>query len=130
MRMLFRPEYFLVAVLATTGLYSPPPSVPLYVRMSLVESPLELSQLDRCELAADLKGDRAGTWVFFYGQVERGASGSWEALRARTACEPGRSDEKVPAKITELAKAAKVTQDLQGKPSWEPPPGRSAIASI
>ena len=86
MRMLFRPEYFLVAVLATTGLYSPPPSVPLYVRMSLVESPLELSQLDRCELAADLKGDRAGTWVFFYGQVERGASGSWEALRARTAC--------------------------------------------
>jgi formylglycine-generating enzyme required for sulfatase activity len=80
--------------------------------VSLVESPLEQSQLVRCEVSAELKADRAETWVFFYGEVERGESGSWEALRARTGCESGRSDEKFPAKQWSLRGAPYLVVDV------------------
>ena len=88
---LFSPASVLAIAFATAPSGTPP--VPVHVRLSLVESPLEQSQLVRCELAADLTANRTGACAFFYGEVQRGDSASGEALRARAGCEPGRSDE-------------------------------------
>jgi len=97
---LFSLASVLVIAFAAEVLGSGTPSVPVpvHVRVSLMEGPLEQAQLVRCDLAADVKADRAGTWVFYYGEVQRGESGSWEPLRARAGCESGGSDEKSPAK--------------------------------
>jgi formylglycine-generating enzyme required for sulfatase activity len=97
LRALLPPASILVLALAAAAPSSGAP-VPVHVRLSLVESPLEQSQLDRCEVAADLEAGRPETWSFFFGEVQLGESGSWEALRARAGCDAGTFDEKLPAK--------------------------------
>src|SRR5207253_7259850 len=73
---------------------------------------LEQSQLVRCEISADLRTDRIGTWAFFYGEVQRGESSSWEALRGRAGCESGKSDEKLRAKEWNLRGAPYLIVDV------------------
>ena len=112
LRAFFCSASVLLIGFATAGLSGRPPSAPVYVRLSLVESPLEQSQLDRCELVAELKADRSETWVIFYGEVRSGESGSWEALGGRAGCESGRSDEKFQSKQWSLRGAPYLMVDV------------------
>lgn len=86
-RAFFRPASLLLAAIATAGLRSASAGAPVHVRLSLVESPLEQPQLDRCEIASELGKGQWVTSCLLYGEAEGTASGDWQAVRARTACD-------------------------------------------
>jgi formylglycine-generating enzyme len=101
-----------VVLVTTTALRGVSPSGPVHVHMELVESPLEQAQLVRCEVASDLAAGQVGTWSFFYGEVRKGESGSWEAMRARTGCESGRSSDLFSSKQWHLQGAPYLMVDV------------------
>lgn len=94
--------WVLVTVLAAAALPAATRSRPLHVRMELVESPLEGSQLNRSEIASELGAGQRGSWCFFYGEVRPDESGGWEALRARTGGEETSCDKAFSSRQWEL----------------------------
>ena len=62
------------------------------VHLTLVESPVQQPQLDRCEIAFAPAANRPSDWCFFYGEAQRVGPDGRDIMRARAGCEPGECD--------------------------------------